>query len=59
LLFGHSDGSSCICLNYKLVGQPFTKRQKSRICSVSIKLSLVDHTNIAQKQVIACSYLVV
>jgi len=53
-VFGLSDSSSCICLNYKLVGQPFTKRQKS-----NMKLSLVvDHTNIVQKQVITRSYLV-
>jgi len=53
-VFGLSDSSSCICLNNKLVGQPFTKRQKS-----NMKLSLVvDHTNIVQKQVITRSYLV-
>ena len=55
-VFRLSDNSSCICLNYKLVGhgQPFTKRQKS-----NMKLSLVvDHTNIVQKQVITRSYLV-
>jgi len=33
-LFGLSDSSSCILLNCKLVGQPFTKRQKSKVFSM-------------------------
>jgi len=33
-LLGLSDGSSCIRLNCKLVDQPFTKRQKSKMFSM-------------------------
>jgi len=55
-LFGLSDSSSYIRLKYKLFGQPFAMRQKSR--KSSIHANVVDHTTTAQKQVIKRSYLV-